>query len=72
MRGPRNIIRVDHIFNANNNIFFRAMWAVEEQLKGDLLNGRPSIYPGFPPRGEVYRPAKNYALSWRRAHAHRW
>jgi len=65
VRGPRNIIRVDHIFNSNNNIFFRAMWAIEEQLKGDLLNGRPSIYPGFPPRGEVYRPAKNYALSWR-------
>jgi hypothetical protein len=65
VRGPRNIIRVDHIFNANNNIFFRAMWAVEQQLKGDLLNGRPAIYPGFPPRGEVYRPAKNYALSWR-------
>jgi hypothetical protein len=65
VRGPRNIIRVDHIFNANNNIFFRAMWAVEKQLEGDLLNGRPAIYPGFPPRGEVYRPAKNYALSWR-------
>jgi hypothetical protein len=65
VRGPRNIIRVDHIINANNNIFFRAMWAVELQLKGDLLNGRPSIYPGFPPRGEVHRPAKNYALSWR-------
>ena len=65
VRGPRNIIRIDHIFNANNNIFFRAMWAVEQQLKGDLLNGRPAIYPGFPPRGEVYRPAKNYALSWR-------
>jgi hypothetical protein len=65
VRGPRNIIRVDHIINSNNNIFFRAMWAVELQLKGDLLNGRPSIYPGFPPRGEVHRPAKNYALSWR-------
>jgi hypothetical protein len=65
VRGPRNIIRVDHVINANNNIFFRAMWAVEKQLEGDLLNGRPEIYPGFPPRGEVYRPAKNYALSWR-------
>jgi hypothetical protein len=65
VRGPRNIVRVDHQFNANNNIFFRAMWAVEQQLQGDLLNGRPAIYPGFPPRGEVYRPAKNYALSWR-------
>ena len=66
VRGPRNILRVDHIFNANNNIFFRAMWATEQQLEGDLLNGRPAIFPGFPPRGEVYRPAKNYALSWRR------
>ena len=65
VRGPRNILRVDHTFNERNNIFFRAMWAVEQQLKGDLLNGRPAIFPGFPPRGEVYRPAKNYALSWR-------
>ncbi len=66
VRGPRNILRIDHTFNANNNIFFRAMWAVEQQLQGDLLNGRPAIFPGFPPRGEVYRPAKNYAFSWRR------
>ena len=65
VRGPRNILRIDHVFNEKNNIFFRAMWAVEQQLKGDLLNGRPSIFPGFPPRGEVYRPAKNYAFSWR-------
>src|SRR5439155_17355251 len=42
------------------------MWAEEEdQLKGDPLNSRPAIYPGFPPRGEVYRPAQNWALSWR-------
>jgi hypothetical protein len=66
VRGPRNILRVDHTFNSNNNIFFRAMWATEQQLQGDLLNSRPAIFPGFPPRGEVYRPAKNYAFSWRR------
>lgn len=65
VRGPRNILRIDHTFNDKNNVFFRAMWATEQQLKGDLLNGRPSIFPGFPPRGEVYRPALNYALSWR-------
>ena len=65
VRGPRNILRIDHTINANNNIFFRAMWATEQQLQGDLLNGRPAIFPGFPPRGEVYRPAKNYAFSWR-------
>jgi len=66
VRGPRNLLRIDHMFNENNNIFFRVMWATEQQLQGDLLNGRPAIFPGFPPRGEVYRPASNYAFSWRR------
>ena len=66
VRGPRNLLRIDHIFDSNNNVFFRAMWATEQQLQGDLLNGRPAIFPGFPPRGEVYRPASNYAFSWRR------
>ena len=65
VRGPRNLLRIDHTINASNNIFFRVMWATEQQLKGDLLNGRPAIFPGFPPRGEVYRPVQNYALSWR-------
>ena len=65
VRGPRNLLRIDHTFDSKNNIFFRAMWATEQQLEGDLLNGRPAIFPGFPPRGEVYRPAKNFALSWR-------
>ena len=65
VRGPRNLLRIDHIFNPNNTVFFRALWATEQQLEGDLLNGRPAIFPGFPPRGEVYRPAKNFALSWR-------
>src|SRR5207245_5749385 len=66
VRGPRNLVRVDHLLNSNNSIFFRALWAEEDQLKGDPLNSRPSIFPGFPPRGEVYRPAKNFAFSWRR------
>ncbi len=65
IRGPRDILRIDHTFNESNTIFFRAMWANEQQLQGDLLNSRPAIFPGFPPRGEVYRPAKNYAFSWR-------
>jgi hypothetical protein len=66
VRGPRNLLRIDHTINANNNVFFRVMWATEQQLEGDLLNGRPAIFPGFPPRGEVYRPVSNWALSWRR------
>jgi hypothetical protein len=65
VRGPRNLLRIDHTINSNNTIFFRALWATEQQLQGDLLNGRPAIFPGFPPRGEVYRPAKNFALSLR-------
>lgn len=65
VRGPRNLLRIDHMIDSRNNVFFRAMWATEQQLQGDLLNGRPAIFPGFPPRGEVYRPAKNFALSWR-------
>jgi hypothetical protein len=65
IRGPRDILRIDHTFNDSNNVFFRAMWANEQQLQGDLLNNRPAIFPGFPPRGEVYRPAKNFAFSWR-------
>ena len=64
VRGPRNLLRIDHSINDKNNVFFRAMWALEEQTS-DLLNGRPAIFPGFPPRGAVERPAKNYALSWR-------
>src|SRR5262249_40444330 len=59
------LVRVDHVINSANSVFFRAMWAEEDQLKGDPLNSRPAIFPGFPPRGEVYRPAQNYALSWR-------
>src|SRR5262245_11686079 len=66
VRGPRNILRIDHNFNSNNSMFLRVLWAEEQQLKGDPLNSRPAIYPGFPPRGEVLRPAQNWALSWRR------
>jgi len=65
VRGPRNLVRVDHIINTSNSVYFRALWAEEDQLKGDPLNSRPAIFPGFPPRGEVYRPAQNYAFSWR-------
>ena len=39
VRGPRNLIRVDHIMNSNNSIFMRVLWAEEDQLKGDPLNG---------------------------------
>ncbi len=66
VRGPRNLVRIDHVLNSTNSIYFRALWAEEDQLKGDPLNSRPAVFPGFPPRGEVQRPAQNYAFSWRR------
>jgi Carboxypeptidase regulatory-like domain len=65
VRGPRQLIRVDHTINDANHIFFRVMWATEQQIKGDPLNSSPVVFPGFPPKDEVYRPAQNYALSWR-------
>ena len=66
VREPRQLIRVDHAINDANHIFFRVMWATEQQIKGDPLNSSPAVFPGFPPKDEVYRPAQNYALSWRR------
>jgi hypothetical protein len=65
-RGPRSLIRIDHIFNSNNSVFFRVMWGNEEGLKGDPVNQRPSVFPGFPPRGERTVPAQNWVFSWRR------
>lgn len=65
VRGPRQMIRIDHTINDNNRLFFRVLWATEQQIKGDPLNSDPAVFPGFPPKDEVYRPAQNYALSWR-------
>ncbi len=62
----RFLIRVDHTFNSNNSIFARYTWSYADTKKGDLLNSRPSIFPGFPPLGEVYRRPKNLAVSYRK------
>lgn len=59
------MIRIDHILNDNNSIFFRVLWAEEDQIKGDPLNSDPAVFPGFPPKDTVARPAQNYAASWR-------
>ena len=58
--------RVDHTFNENNAMFFRALWGTYNTLQGDPLNGRPQVFPGFPPLGEVYRTTRNFAASYRR------
>ena len=65
-RGPNYMARVDHTFNENNAMFFRALWGNYNTLQGDPLNGRPQVFPGFPPLGEVFRTTRNFAASYRR------
>ncbi len=65
-RGPNYMARVDHTFDQNNAVFFRALWGDYNTLKGDPLNGRPQVFPGFTPLGEVYRTTRNYAANYRR------
>jgi len=66
VRGPAIAARIDHNFNANNSIFGRYLWSDYNTLKGDPLNGRPQVFPGTPPLGEVFRRTSNFAVSYRR------
>jgi len=63
--GPHYMVRVDHTFNENNNIFVRYLQNHFNTEQGDFINARPSVYPGFPPLGEVNRIGKNLAVSYR-------
>lgn len=65
-RGPNYMARVDHLFNESNAVFFRALWGSYDTLQGDPLNGRPAVFPGFPPLGEVHRTTRNFAANYRR------
>ncbi len=65
IRGPHYMIRVDHQLSSKHSIFGRYLGARQETLGGDPLNSRPVVLPGFPPRGEVFRPAKNVAIGLR-------
>ena len=64
--GPSVNVRVDHTFNQSNTVFVRWLQSTYNTNGGDPLNGRPVIYPGFPPEGEVFRHTKNLAMSYRR------
>jgi hypothetical protein len=66
VKGPAIAARIDHNFNENNSIFGRFLYSKYDTLKGDPLNGRPQLYPGFPPLGEVFRETSNLALNYRR------
>ncbi len=65
IRGPQYMGRIDHVINDRHSIFGRYLGAEQNTLGGDPLNGRPQVLPGFPPRGEVFRPAHNVAIGLR-------
>ncbi|HXN21546.1 MAG TPA: TonB-dependent receptor [Candidatus Dormibacteraeota bacterium] len=64
-KGPHYMVRVDHTFGPNDNMFVRYLWNRFDTTKGDFLNSRPSVFPGFPPLGEVNRSGKNLSISYR-------
>ncbi len=65
IRGPQYLGRIDHVINDRHNLFGRLLAAEQNTLGGDPLNGRPQVLPGFPTRGEVFRPAYNAAIGLR-------
>jgi hypothetical protein len=67
VRGPQYLGRIDHYINAKHSAFFRYLGGEQDTLNGDPLNSRPVVIPGYPARGEVFRPATNIALGFRSA-----
>ncbi|MBI3679824.1 MAG: TonB-dependent receptor [Acidobacteria bacterium] len=65
VRGPQYLLRLDHTINDKHTVFGRWLGAEQATLNGDPLNGRPVVIPGYPPRGEVFRPATNVAIGFR-------
>ncbi len=65
VRGPQYLFRVDHTLNSNHSVFVRYLGAKQSTLNGDPLNDRPVVIPGYPPRGEVFRPSNNVAAGFR-------
>ena len=63
--GPHYMARVDHTFGQNDNLFVRWLQNSFDTKEGDFLNSRPSVFPGFPPLGEVNRIGKNLAMTYR-------
>ncbi|HEV2859688.1 MAG TPA: carboxypeptidase regulatory-like domain-containing protein [Pyrinomonadaceae bacterium] len=65
-KGPAYNVRIDHNLTESQSVFGRYLQSTYDTLGGDPLNGRPVVFPGFPPQGEVFRDTKNLALG------HRW
>jgi Carboxypeptidase regulatory-like domain/TonB-dependent Receptor Plug Domain len=67
VRGPQYLARIDHNINSQHSAFFRYLGGEQDTLNGDPLNSRPIVIPGYPARGEVFRPATNIAVGLRSA-----
>jgi hypothetical protein len=65
IKGPAYAARIDHTFNQSNSIFGRYLFSDYNTLQGDPLNGRPQVFPGFAPLGEVFRRTSGLALNYR-------
>ncbi len=65
IRGPAYNVRLDHNFNDDHGIFGRYLFSDYNTLKGDPLNSRPQIFPGFAPLGEVFRRTSNFVVGYR-------
>jgi len=66
VRGPHIMGRIDHVINEKSTMFARYLYSDHDTLGGDPNNGRPQVFPGFPPLGEVFRKSQNLAVSYRR------
>ncbi|MDZ4801801.1 MAG: TonB-dependent receptor [Bryobacteraceae bacterium] len=65
IRGPQYMTRIDHTINTHHTLWGRWLGAKQTTLSGDPANSRPQVLPGYPPRGEVFRPANNIAIGLR-------
>lgn len=65
IRGPQYMLRIDHTINSSHTLWGRWLGAEQNTLGGDPLNSRPVVLPGYPARGEVFRPAHNIAVGLR-------
>ena len=57
--------RVDYQIDDRNSLFARYMIAFADTKGGDFLNGRPTVFPGFPPLGGVVRRPSGLAVGYR-------
>ena len=65
VRGPQYMVRLDHTITDKHTLWGRWLGAEQNTLGGDPLNSRPQVLPGYPARGEVFRPAHNIAVGLR-------